>query len=690
MKDRTPRYPGRVKLNPVSGQANVYDMSRADQPIEDGTPINKSTLLTDETAHLLEIKIENPTPDDAFSHIARNFTGDGGMNINLLEEAIHMKYCKVLTLQEESTKESVFLSDAAWSLGCKSTSNGWTVIAKNSLDAPNLIQFQSTLSNGTAKNFSLEIGQSFFPARNDAVSYHFYGYDGLCTVQNKPNEVCLLIAGYTCLTYPSGSSTTSTNHSWRIWAIFDVTTGAKKAASVAYTTGSSGYYCYANGLSRASQWCYYNSTYGYYYAPWNKSPTSSSYGYIYCMVAGHDYLGASSDSGATSISNTFMGRSSSDYSYASYCAYIDNSTILQFEIRPNNYIYLYKHTLSSATGTTRTQIASSTSIPTFSSSWAYSSTGHIHALKTASNQLYIYCVGQASTTTATEYNVLNRYGPFTISTTSLSEASHYKRMLGYPSTISYSHLYPIANVSNNPDSLMYCLSANMNNTEVQYFQLVNSTTAYRAITPYLDSSKVSNRSLNLAAGMMRPIFCCDNSFSWMFLGSADRISSFSTPTSNLVGATRYWTCPEDGTYKIILVGGGAAGGASNGGGSGYLKVVTKQYNTGDRVAYVVGMGQEVYNATYSWMYRTTDRSTRFDDEVALCGSGQIGGANGYGAAEGGGGGGYNLVTFGGNGQLAEGVPTANGGQGTVVPAAGYGAGGAAGMNGSDGVIVIVR
>ena len=42
VKDRVPTYPGRVKLIPVSGQPDTYDMVRADEPIEPGTPINKA------------------------------------------------------------------------------------------------------------------------------------------------------------------------------------------------------------------------------------------------------------------------------------------------------------------------------------------------------------------------------------------------------------------------------------------------------------------------------------------------------------------------------------------------------------------------------------------------------------------------------------------------------------------------
>ncbi len=40
--DRVPTYPGRVKLIPVAGQENTYDMVRADNPIVVGTPINRA------------------------------------------------------------------------------------------------------------------------------------------------------------------------------------------------------------------------------------------------------------------------------------------------------------------------------------------------------------------------------------------------------------------------------------------------------------------------------------------------------------------------------------------------------------------------------------------------------------------------------------------------------------------------
>lgn len=68
MKDRIPKYPGRVKLNPVAGQANTFDLVRADEPTEPGTPLNKASLLSDSTATALGLG-SNATPDEAFRNI---------------------------------------------------------------------------------------------------------------------------------------------------------------------------------------------------------------------------------------------------------------------------------------------------------------------------------------------------------------------------------------------------------------------------------------------------------------------------------------------------------------------------------------------------------------------------------------------------------------------------------------------
>lgn len=73
MQDRVPLYPGRVVLTPVSGQANTYDMTRADQPTQEGTPLNKASLLKDATAALFDLG-SDAVPDDMLNALAH--TGD--------------------------------------------------------------------------------------------------------------------------------------------------------------------------------------------------------------------------------------------------------------------------------------------------------------------------------------------------------------------------------------------------------------------------------------------------------------------------------------------------------------------------------------------------------------------------------------------------------------------------------------
>ena len=81
MKDRVPTYPNRVILNPVAGQANTYDIVRADEPQQEGTPLNKATLLDDTTAEKLGLT-GDPTVNQALAGILKKpiqatLTADG-------------------------------------------------------------------------------------------------------------------------------------------------------------------------------------------------------------------------------------------------------------------------------------------------------------------------------------------------------------------------------------------------------------------------------------------------------------------------------------------------------------------------------------------------------------------------------------------------------------------------------------
>jgi hypothetical protein len=58
-------------MTPVAGQANTYDMVRADDPTQAGTPLNKATLLKDATAALFG-KTNAAVPDDILSLLSKS------------------------------------------------------------------------------------------------------------------------------------------------------------------------------------------------------------------------------------------------------------------------------------------------------------------------------------------------------------------------------------------------------------------------------------------------------------------------------------------------------------------------------------------------------------------------------------------------------------------------------------------
>lgn len=89
MKDRKPKYPGRVMLTPVEGQSGVYDMERADDPEEAGTPLNKNTFLTDETAEEMGLDpASDPTPNDALVALMARMLADGN---GIMQKTMRMR-----------------------------------------------------------------------------------------------------------------------------------------------------------------------------------------------------------------------------------------------------------------------------------------------------------------------------------------------------------------------------------------------------------------------------------------------------------------------------------------------------------------------------------------------------------------------------------------------------------------------
>ena len=84
MKDRVPTYPGRVKLTPVSGETDTYDLTRADEPVQEGTPLNKASLLSDAAAGSLGLSGDEATPSKAFERLTKLiYDGFGGAIIDI-------------------------------------------------------------------------------------------------------------------------------------------------------------------------------------------------------------------------------------------------------------------------------------------------------------------------------------------------------------------------------------------------------------------------------------------------------------------------------------------------------------------------------------------------------------------------------------------------------------------------------
>ena len=50
MQDRVSRYPGRIKLIPVDKNKGIYDVVRADEPTQEGTPLNTANLFSSATS----------------------------------------------------------------------------------------------------------------------------------------------------------------------------------------------------------------------------------------------------------------------------------------------------------------------------------------------------------------------------------------------------------------------------------------------------------------------------------------------------------------------------------------------------------------------------------------------------------------------------------------------------------------
>ena len=151
MQDRISLYPGRVKLVPVSGQTNIYDMTRQDNPTTEGTPLNKSTLLTDEVAEMLGLDPATATPSQAFNAVAgkatdkkltltlpaANWTGDASPYAQVVTISVGTATSQV-DLQASADVLQQMLDDGTTALFVENTNGVFTAKAMGSKPTANL------------------------------------------------------------------------------------------------------------------------------------------------------------------------------------------------------------------------------------------------------------------------------------------------------------------------------------------------------------------------------------------------------------------------------------------------------------------------------------------------------------------------------------------------------------------------
>ena len=106
VNDRIPTYPGRVKMIPVAGQANTYDMVRADDPIQVGTPLNKA-LFDSMQSYIYDAVQAISNKVFEFSQWAELSSLPDGTSFGLYENGVFTQYIKLKNNYEESGRPLV-------------------------------------------------------------------------------------------------------------------------------------------------------------------------------------------------------------------------------------------------------------------------------------------------------------------------------------------------------------------------------------------------------------------------------------------------------------------------------------------------------------------------------------------------------------------------------------------------------
>ena len=125
MLDRIPNpgQEGRVLITPENGEPFYAKIEMADNPIQNGMPLNKANLLTDETAMLLGLIHGDPTVNDAFKQLSEAPAGMGTLYIYCIDENENpVSGCVVQVLSNTAVTNSFGMAKFSLSPGTYSAS----------------------------------------------------------------------------------------------------------------------------------------------------------------------------------------------------------------------------------------------------------------------------------------------------------------------------------------------------------------------------------------------------------------------------------------------------------------------------------------------------------------------------------------------------------------------------------------
>lgn len=131
MQDRIPLHPGRIKLTQVSG--DIYDMERADEPQQEGTPLNKANLFNSAN----ETRYGATTPNGALTNLVREWhivvpasgwvEGDSFSTNQVTVSGMKAAYNPIYASDPESILTAEAEGEAFGMLGEMETFNGYVI-----------------------------------------------------------------------------------------------------------------------------------------------------------------------------------------------------------------------------------------------------------------------------------------------------------------------------------------------------------------------------------------------------------------------------------------------------------------------------------------------------------------------------------------------------------------------------------